>query len=156
MGLMSLLDEECWFPKATDKSYVEKLMSNHREQPKFIVPDFKVCIFPLSLLLSYCRRDFAVVHYAGRVDYVVDHWLIKNTDPLNENVVALLQQSSDPFVCNIWKDGQFFVVVILMVKLDCQFQSLNQLLLQPNLLRWAPQRKHYLVSEQRRECSGTF
>ena len=31
---------------------------------------------------------------------------MKNMDPLNENVVSLLQSSSDAFVCAIWKDGK--------------------------------------------------
>ena len=31
---------------------------------------------------------------------------MKNMDPLNENVVLLLQGSQDPFVVQIWKDGQ--------------------------------------------------
>ena len=35
---------------------------------------------------------------------------MKNMDPLNENVVALLQTSSDPFVIAIWKDGRFVSV----------------------------------------------
>ena len=59
------------------------------------------------------------MHYAGRVDYVVDQWLMKNTDPLNENVVQLLQTSADPFVVNIWKDGT----------LDRQLYSLDESLL---------------------------
>ncbi|KFD61976.1 hypothetical protein M514_05674 [Trichuris suis] len=95
MGILSLLDEECWFPKATDKSYTEKLKANHSKHPKFIIPEFKAA------------SDFALVHYAGRVDYLAEQWLMKNMDPLNENVVALLQNSSDPFVVNIWKDAEF-------------------------------------------------
>jgi myosin heavy subunit len=31
---------------------------------------------------------------------------MKNMDPLNDNVVALLQASSDPFTREIWKDGK--------------------------------------------------
>ena len=42
MGIMALVDEECWFPKATDKSFVEKLVSSHNAHPKFIKTDFKV------------------------------------------------------------------------------------------------------------------
>ena len=34
MGLMALVDEECWFPKATDKSFVEKVVSSHSGHPK--------------------------------------------------------------------------------------------------------------------------
>jgi myosin heavy subunit len=35
MGILSLLDEECWFPKATDRTYVEKLINSHAQHPKF-------------------------------------------------------------------------------------------------------------------------
>jgi myosin protein heavy chain len=31
---------------------------------------------------------------------------MKNMDPLNDNVVALLQTSNDPFTREIWKDGK--------------------------------------------------
>ena len=31
-------------------------------------------------------------------------WLTKNMDPLNDNVVSLLANSTDPFVANLWKD----------------------------------------------------
>ena len=51
--------------------------------------------------------DFSVVHYAGKVEYSADQWLMKNMDPLNDNVVALLQTSNDPFTREIWKDGKF-------------------------------------------------
>lgn len=95
MGIFALLDEQCLFPKATDKSLVEKLIQNHETHPKFIVPDMRA------------KSDFAVTHYAGRVDYSADKWLVKNMDPLNDNVVALMQNSNDPFVTGIWKDAEF-------------------------------------------------
>ncbi|TMS36883.1 hypothetical protein L596_003949 [Steinernema carpocapsae] len=95
MGILALLDEQCLFPKATDKSLVEKLLLNHEKHPKFLVPEMR------------SKSDFAVVHYAGRVDYSADQWLMKNMDPLNENVVSLFNNSSDPFVVNIWKDAEF-------------------------------------------------
>lgn len=95
MGVLALLDEECLFPKANDKSFVEKLQKTHNKHPKFIVPDMR------------SKSHFAVVHYAGRVDYSADQWLMKNMDPLNENVVGLMQNSTDPFVAGIWKDAEF-------------------------------------------------
>lgn len=97
MGILALLDEQCLFPKATDKSLVEKLLVNHSKHPKFVIPEMR------------SKSDFAVIHYAGRVDYSADQWLMKNMDPLNENVVALFQNSSDPFVVSIWKDGKLIL-----------------------------------------------
>ncbi|XP_046959297.1 myosin heavy chain, non-muscle isoform X1 [Vanessa cardui] len=94
MGIMALLDEECWFPKATDKTFVEKLVSSHSVHPKFMKTDFRGI------------ADFAIIHYAGKVDYSAAQWLMKNMDPLNENVVSCLQSSQDPFVCHIWKDAE--------------------------------------------------
>lgn len=40
------------------------------------------------------------------MDYSASQWLMKNMDPLNENVVSLLQMSQDPFVVHIWKDAE--------------------------------------------------
>ena len=94
MGIMALIDEECWFPKATDKSFVEKLVTSHSAHPKFMKSDFRG------------DADFSVLHYAGKVDYSATKWLMKNMDPLNENIVQSLKQSTDPFVGNIWKDAE--------------------------------------------------
>lgn len=94
MGVLSLLDEECWFPKATDKSFVEKLASSIGQHPKFQQVDFR------------SHAHFSIMHYAGAVDYSADMWLMKNMDPLNENVVSLLQSSQDAFLRDIWKDAE--------------------------------------------------
>ena len=40
------------------------------------------------------------------VDYKADEWLMKNMDPLNDNVATLLHQSTDKFVAELWKDGE--------------------------------------------------
>lgn len=56
MGVLSLLDEECWFPKATDKSYVDKLHKQHSKHPKYLKPDFR------------SNSDFCVIHYAGKLN----------------------------------------------------------------------------------------
>ncbi|CAG9093215.1 unnamed protein product [Plutella xylostella] len=108
MGIMALLDEECWFPKATDKTFVEKLVSAHSVHPKFMKTDFRGA------------SDFAIIHYAGKVDYSAAQWLMKNMDPLNENVVSLLQSSQDPFVCHIWKDAEI-VGMAQQAMTDTQF-----------------------------------
>merc|ERR1719392_591857 len=108
MGIMALCDEECWFPKATDKSFVEKLVSSHSAHPKFMKSDFRG------------EADFSVMHYAGQVDYSAKKWLMKNMDPLNENIVQYLQASQDSFVCHIWKDAEI-VGMAQQAMTDTQF-----------------------------------
>uniref|UniRef100_A0A8D3DTN0 Myosin-9 n=1 Tax=Scophthalmus maximus TaxID=52904 RepID=A0A8D3DTN0_SCOMX len=92
-GILALLDEECWFPKATDKTFVEKVHQEQGGHPKFIKP---------KKLKD--EADFCVIHYAGKVDYKADEWLMKNMDPLNDNVASLLNQSTDKFVSELWRD----------------------------------------------------
>lgn len=55
-GLLALLDEECWFPKATDKSFVEKVAQEQGSHPKFQRPRH-----------LRDQADFSVLHYAGKV-----------------------------------------------------------------------------------------
>lgn len=45
-----------------------------------------------------------------QVDYKADEWLMKNMDPLNDNIATLLHQSSDKFVSELWKDGTPFAL----------------------------------------------
>ncbi|XP_053219828.1 myosin-10-like isoform X3 [Podarcis raffonei] len=92
-GVLALLDEECWFPKATDKSFVEKVTQEQGTHPKFQKP---------RQLRD--KADFCIIHYAGKVDYKADEWLMKNMDPLNDNVATLLHQSADKFTAELWKD----------------------------------------------------
>ncbi|XP_016328826.1 myosin-9-like [Sinocyclocheilus anshuiensis] len=92
-GILALLDEECWFPKATDKSFVEKVVQELSSNSKFQKP---------KKLKD--DADFCIIHYAGKVDYKANEWLMKNMDPLNDNVATLLNQSSDKFVSELWKD----------------------------------------------------
>jgi myosin protein heavy chain len=109
MGILSLLDEECWFPKATDRTYVDKLINAHAQHPKFGKPNYKA------------PADFSIIHYAGKVEYSAEQWLMKNMDPLNDNVVALLQTSNDPFTREIWKDGKMIFFVFFFNNKNNQF-----------------------------------
>uniref|UniRef100_A0AAX7UGE7 Myosin-9 n=1 Tax=Astatotilapia calliptera TaxID=8154 RepID=A0AAX7UGE7_ASTCA len=92
-GILALLDEECWFPKATDKSFVEKVSQEQGSHPKFQKP---------KKLKD--DADFCIIHYAGKVDYKANAWLMKNMDPLNECVATLLNQSTDKFTSDLWRD----------------------------------------------------
>ncbi|XP_046731938.1 myosin-7-like [Silurus meridionalis] len=86
MGIMSILEEECMFPKATDATFKTKLYDNHLgKSSNFQKP---------RIVKGKPEAHFALVHYAGTVDYNINNWLIKNKDPLNETVVGLFQKSS--------------------------------------------------------------
>ncbi|XP_005307622.2 myosin-11 isoform X2 [Chrysemys picta bellii] len=105
-GVLALLDEECWFPKATDTSFVEKLCQEQGSHAKFQKP---------KQLKD--KTEFSIIHYAGRVDYSASAWLTKNMDPLNDNVTSLLNQSSDKFVADLWKDVDRIVGLDQMAKM---------------------------------------
>ncbi|KAJ6660473.1 hypothetical protein lerEdw1_017897 [Lerista edwardsae] len=86
MGIFSILEEECMFPKATDTSFKNKLYDQHLGKCKnFEKPK------PGK---GKAEAHFALVHYAGTVDYNISGWLDKNKDPLNETVIQLYQKSS--------------------------------------------------------------
>ncbi|CAJ0927480.1 unnamed protein product [Ranitomeya imitator] len=86
MGIFSILEEECMFPKATDTSFKNKLYDQHLGKCKnFEKPK------PGK---GKTEAHFSLVHYAGTVDYNINGWLDKNKDPLNETVVGLYQKSS--------------------------------------------------------------
>uniref|UniRef100_M4AVP5 Myosin-7 n=1 Tax=Xiphophorus maculatus TaxID=8083 RepID=M4AVP5_XIPMA len=86
MGIMSILEEECMFPKASDATFKAKLYDNHLgKSNNFQKP---------RIVKGKPEAHFALVHYAGTVDYNINNWLVKNKDPLNETVVGLYQKST--------------------------------------------------------------
>ena len=86
MGIMSILEEECMFPKASDTTFKAKLYDNHLgKSNNFQKP---------RVVKGKPEAHFALVHYAGTVDYNICNWLVKNKDPLNETVVGLYQKSN--------------------------------------------------------------
>uniref|UniRef100_A0A3P8VRH8 Myosin, heavy chain 7B, cardiac muscle, beta a n=1 Tax=Cynoglossus semilaevis TaxID=244447 RepID=A0A3P8VRH8_CYNSE len=97
LGIMSILEEECMFPKATDGSFKAKLYDNHiGKSPNFqrARPDKK----------RKYETHFELVHYAGVVPYNIFGWLDKNKDPLNETVVACFQKSSNKLMASLYEN----------------------------------------------------
>ncbi|KAJ1654513.1 class II myosin [Dispira simplex] len=91
IGILSCLDEECVMPKATDKTFTEKLHGLWRgRSPHYDAPRFK--------------QGFIIRHYASEVEYSTDGWLDKNKDPLNENITRLLARSSESFIADLFHD----------------------------------------------------
>ncbi|XP_072305546.1 myosin-7B-like [Eucyclogobius newberryi] len=97
MGILSIMEEECMFPKATDQSFKTKLYDNHLgKSPNFLRPrpDKK----------RKYETHFEVNHYAGVVPYNITGWLDKNRDPLNETVVTLFKKSSNKLIAGLFDD----------------------------------------------------
>ncbi|XP_064423645.1 myosin-4 [Latimeria chalumnae] len=86
MGIFSILEEECMFPKSTDTSFKNKLYDQHLGKNN--------CFLKPKPVKGKIEAHFSLVHYAGTVDYNIAGWLEKNKDPLNETVVGLYQKSS--------------------------------------------------------------
>jgi myosin heavy subunit len=97
MGILSMLEEECIVPKATDKTYLEKLMGKHLgKNAKFGKPKPSKKGKP--------EAHFELGHYAGTVGYNVTGWLFKNKDPVNEAVVNMMQEATNPVVNLVFQD----------------------------------------------------
>uniref|UniRef100_A0A0D9X0C0 Myosin motor domain-containing protein n=1 Tax=Leersia perrieri TaxID=77586 RepID=A0A0D9X0C0_9ORYZ len=75
LGLLSLLDEESTFPKATDLSFANKLKQHLRGNSAF---------------RDEQEGAFKICHYAGEVTYDTTGFLEKNRDPLNSESIQLL------------------------------------------------------------------
>ncbi|XP_067308333.1 myosin heavy chain, fast skeletal muscle-like [Pseudorasbora parva] len=94
MGIFSILEEECMFPKATDMTFKNKLHDQHLgKTPSFQKPK------PAK---GKAEAHFSLVHYAGTVDYNITGWLDKNKDPLNDSVVQLYQKSSLKLLAHLY------------------------------------------------------
>merc|ERR1711962_1732086 len=95
MGVWAILEEESLFPKATDKSFEEKLKAGLLGKcAPFAKPQSK----------TDKNAHFAVIHYAGTVSYNVTAWLEKNKDPVNDTVVDVLKRGSNALMVHLWLD----------------------------------------------------
>ncbi|KAH0604680.1 uncharacterized protein H6S33_006348 [Morchella sextelata] len=91
IGIFSCLDEDCVMPKASDKSFTEKL---------HFLWDKKTPKYKRSLL----KQGFMLTHYAAEVEYSTEGWLDKNKDPLNDNITKLLAASHDKYIASLFAD----------------------------------------------------
>ncbi|NWH82554.1 MYH6 protein, partial [Piaya cayana] len=96
MGIMSILEEECMFPKASDMTFKAKLYDNHLGKSANFGKPRNVKGKP--------EAHFSLIHYAGTVDYNITGWLEKNKDPLNETVVGLYQKSALKLLASLFSN----------------------------------------------------
>ena len=84
MGLLAILEEETLFPKASDKTFEDKLKENLLGKSNVFLKKQ-----PGS---KDKNAHFAIAHYAGIVNYNLCNWLDKNKDPLNDTVADQVGQ----------------------------------------------------------------
>ncbi|XP_066507913.1 myosin-IIIb isoform X2 [Hoplias malabaricus] len=85
IGILSLLDEQSAFPQATDGNFVDKLNGKFKANPHF------------EVVRSHSPL-FAIVHYAGKVQYNASGFLEKNRDNIPANIRALFISSVTPLL----------------------------------------------------------
>merc|ERR1712198_205500 len=96
MGLLAILEEETMFPKASDKSFEDKLKENLLGKS------------PVFLKKQPGSKDknahFAIAHYAGIVNYNLTDWLNKNKDPVNDTVVDQMKKADNALVVYLFRE----------------------------------------------------
>ncbi|EPQ13695.1 Myosin-7 [Myotis brandtii] len=99
MGIFSILEEQCVFPKATDATFKAALYDNHLGKSNNFLK-------PKGGKGKGAEAHFELVHYAGTVGYNITGWLEKNKDPLNETVVGLFQKSTMSILAILFKEEE--------------------------------------------------
>merc|ERR1711962_740257 len=95
MAFLAIFEEESLFPKATDKTFAEKLMTNLLGKwTQFAKPNPR----------PDPDAHFAVIHYAATVSYNLTGWLEKNKDPLNDTIVELIKNGGNSLAIECFKD----------------------------------------------------
>ncbi|MCD7464261.1 hypothetical protein HAX54_052361 [Datura stramonium] len=79
IGIISLLDEESNFHKATDLAFADKLKQHLKDNPCY----------------RGDREEFVIRHYAGEVIYDTSGFLDKNRDTVHSDIIQLLSSSSE-------------------------------------------------------------
>ena len=104
LGVLDSLDECCRFPSATGTTFAEKLYGNPdvMNHKRFTKP-------------KRSNTAFIIDHYAGDVEYQVDHFLDKNKDFVVKEHQDLLAASSVPLIAGA---RLLLLTALLMVLVD--------------------------------------
>ena len=85
LGVLSLLDEECFRPKGKASAFVSKLLTLRGDDSNLFKERFQDC-------------QFGIKHYAGSVVYDASLFLAKNQDALKPDVIATMEASENSFI----------------------------------------------------------
>lgn len=90
-GIISILDDMCRVPNATDKAFSMELVKRCKSNSRFRTNYKDSAPF------------FSIQHYAGSVEYCTEAFVEKNRDDLPRETTMLLLGSSNPFVHKLAK-----------------------------------------------------
>ncbi|XP_067334406.1 unconventional myosin-XV isoform X2 [Channa argus] len=88
-GILRILDDQSYFPQATDHTFLQKCHYHHGNNPLYLKPKM-----PLP--------EFTIKHFAGRVTYQVYKFLDKNHDQVHQDVLDLFTRSKNKMVSNLF------------------------------------------------------
>jgi len=86
-GILNILDDQCRAPGTTDKTFCNDLYQKLSRHSRFQA-DFR----------QVGAKKFAIIHYAGTVEYSSEGFVEKNRDELPKEATDLLLSSSNKFV----------------------------------------------------------
>jgi myosin V len=84
LGVMSVLDDQCNFPRSTDESFCNTIRERVRSERFSYKPGPQI--------------DFVIDHYAGPVTYDCAGFLDKNRDTVSVDIVSALAATSSPIM----------------------------------------------------------
>ena len=87
LGLIDILNEECFRPKGSDKGFVNKIYSNNRDK-----------LSPLYKKRNFRDYEFGIKHFAGPVKYDATEFVAKNVDHIPPLVVECAVQSTNDII----------------------------------------------------------
>ena len=97
MAFLAIFEEESLFPKATDATFAEKLMTNLLGKwTQFAKPNPR----------PDPDAHFAIIHYAATGSYNLTGWLEKNKDPLNDTIVELIKNGGNDLAIQVFVNFQ--------------------------------------------------
>ncbi|XP_026210607.1 unconventional myosin-XV [Anabas testudineus] len=89
-GILRILDDQSYFPQATDHTFLQKCHYHHGSNPLYQKPKM-----PLP--------EFTIKHFAGQVTYQVYKFLDKNYDQVRQDVLDLFVRSKNKMVSNLFQ-----------------------------------------------------
>jgi len=93
-GIIALLDEQCRFPKASDKTFLDQVLSNYEGKHGNFDKNKRV------------QNQFIIKHYAGDVSYTITGFLDKNRDTLFVDLLNTMITSQSSLIKALFKDVQ--------------------------------------------------